>query len=176
MDDYRKFLDQNYEDDPSFLNPLNYAHLIALGRVSALASALENQIEIGIWILLDLSGHIGPIVTSELSFNGKILLLTSISRARITHESELSDLIQRINNAKKSYEKRNILIHSKWGPSTKYLHVWRDKVKSRGDLKLSSEEISEKEIIEIGDSLRESALSIGKWFNRIEVLNIDFIK
>jgi hypothetical protein len=90
------------------------AHLIALGRITADFSQLEDELCRLIWHLLDRDERLGQIVTAELPFKGLINLAGALARYRTSNAATLEEVEAALKSAIKVEQERNTIVHSTW--------------------------------------------------------------
>ncbi len=96
--------------------PLTEEHLTALGEITANFSLLDTHLDMCIERLM--SANIRPllmrIITSELSFNQKLSILSSLHTYKERDEKKQAELKALLARANQAQEKRNIVTHSTW--------------------------------------------------------------
>ena len=142
---------------------MNDDHLKALGRVVVNFNSLEVFLNFLIWILIGPDLKTGKIITSEVSFKGKITLLASLYRIKIKDIKKDSDVNGLIKRLIKAEDERNKVIHSSWVIDEKNTRITRYKItaKLKRGLKDEFEEMNDTDINKIADSINDVAKEIG---------------
>src|SRR3989344_6406300 len=130
---------------------MNDDHLKALGRVVVNFNSLEVFLNFLIWILIGPDLKTGKIITSEVSFKGKITLLASLYRIKIKDIKKDSDVNGLIKRLIKAEDERNKVIHSSWVIDEKNTRITRYKItaKLKRGLKDEFEEMNDTDINKI---------------------------
>ena len=68
------------------------AHLVALGKITANFSQLEDELCRLIWYLLGPDEQLGQVVTAELSFRGLVNLAGALARHRTSDPGPLQEV------------------------------------------------------------------------------------
>lgn len=91
--------------------------IVAIGKVTLNFSGLEFSIKDFVWRLVGSDhGQIPQIVTSELSFDQLVKLLSSLHKTRDHDAAAQAELDAILGRAKAVEGERNQVTHSHWGP------------------------------------------------------------
>jgi hypothetical protein len=102
---------------------ISNAHLIALGRITANFSQLEDELCRLIWYLLGPDEQLGQVVTAELSFRGLVNLAGALARHRTSDPTTLQEVEAALKSAIQAEQERNAMVHSTW-----FAHSTQDEV------------------------------------------------
>ena len=140
-------------------------HLKVIGTIVANFSVLDEVISSWIALLIDTDSDTSDIVTAELSFAGKVALLSSLHRHRIEERSypskrisleleEMTELVKKISTAE---EKRNTILHSFWVSDEKPGTAKRYKTtaKRKTGLRFHSELVTVESLSEVAASIAD---------------------
>ena len=147
----------------------------ALGKVNVYFAALESQIEFLTWSLINSEQMIGQIITSELSFKGKVNLLSSIFIYRVENEEHQDELDAILTKAIQVEERRNVVVHSQWlggGPGPNHLRIKKTAKKGKG-IKHQFVHVSTEEIEGIADDASLVAGDLQDFLVKIHMPNPD---
>jgi len=86
----------------------------ALGEAVIWFEELDEQFSTAISFLLRRGDTVGQIVTAELSFKGKVNLLTAMFRQEVPQSKHLLQLDELAGACIQIEQKRNQVVHSKW--------------------------------------------------------------
>lgn len=142
--------------------PLSDEHFRAIGKITAIFAALEENVSFYIWLLIGGEQRLGQIITAELSLSQKVALLSSLYRYRSNSAEEPTELKELLSRVRQAEEKRNAIIHSVWGTGTTRETITRIKTtakRSRG-LTFQFQQTSVRDLDEIADFIAEVAKDV----------------
>lgn len=142
--------------------PLSDEHLRSIGKITAYFAKLELLVSFCIWSLIEGEQRLGQIVTAELSFSGKVALLSSLYRYRVNSPERLTELEELLDRVSQAEEKRNAMIHSFWGAGRTKETITRIKTtakRSKG-LKFHFQEMKVQELDEVADFIAGVAYDV----------------
>lgn len=139
----------------------------AIGQIAINFSDLEKEISSAVTYLLGSNREVGKIVTAELSFKGKLNLMSSLflncspeaAAAEMFH-----DLLKLCNRAE---ELRNQILHSSWLSTPVKGNVRRMKytAKMKNGLKDQDQEMSSGDLMDIADYISYAVSMVDEFFS-----------
>ena len=157
----------------------------AIGRIAIWFSGLEDEITHTIANILRLDETTSGILTAELSFKGKIHLLSSLVRARYdistsigssSLQEYLSELVARVFEAE---QLRNQIMHSSWiGPFLRDGRAERRKVTAKaakGHL-ITSEKVDSAYLLDIADFICYIMMEVENFRSTLPAMKGDLTK
>jgi hypothetical protein len=104
----------------------------AVGETVLWFEELDNQISTAISFLLRRGDDVARIVTCELSFRAKVLLLETLFRSERPESEHLDSLHELCSACFQIEQRRNQVVHSNWRPVVNGVGVTRHKFTARG--------------------------------------------
>jgi len=142
-------------------SPISEEHLVALGRVTANFSQLEDELNRLAW---DLVGDfiVGQIVTAELSFKALLNLVSALGRHRLGEAALMTELQEAIAKAATAEDERNVIIHSIWfaGHTNDDVHRVKITAKRKVGRRVQSEQVSPADIEKVAQHLAEATFVV----------------
>jgi len=142
-----------------FMLPLSQDHILAIGRVTAYFSLLENYTNTLIADLLELKSREDAVsVTAHMNYSSKIQLVKTLSSTKFDEDSELrKKLGEVINEMEISNVNRNKIVHASWyyySPSKNESGLLKQT--ARGKIKTTLEGFTPDKIDDIAVSIFET--------------------
>jgi hypothetical protein len=139
----------------------------AIGRIAINFAELEKELSSVISFLIGGNIEVGKIVTAELSFRGKLTLMSSLFH-RHNPESDIADrfrdLLRLCNQAE---ELRNQILHSSWLSAQIRHSVHRKKytAKMKQGLREQSVEMTSGDLMDIADLISYAISMVDEFFS-----------
>jgi hypothetical protein len=151
-------LEELHGSRETWVNPNNAELATALGWVTIYFNNLDLMVSNMIWLLVDArrDEHLGPLLTAEMPFRGKLSLLESLVRHRMPQPENVDPVRQFVVRAGQASEKRDVALHSVW--------AWRPDIAAHIQIKITAkgkqglhyrmDELQSSDVVEMGLFIR----------------------
>ena len=130
-----------------FMRAFTEAHLLAIGKVAAGWSQLEQTLAFALWRLAGVDNKTGTCLTAQIPNSARMLdALLALANLRGASEASLQTLKRFADKTYGLQEQRNRVVHDAWTFDPGLIHRWpltARKVVSDGPVQVTTEEIEE---------------------------------
>jgi hypothetical protein len=146
-------------------HPVTDRHLRQIGDITVSFALVENVMQGLAWSLIGRDQQVGQIVTAELSFQRLRALTLSLYRVKRGDDPGFDTLKELMGRAATVEQDRNRIVHSVWGAG-KGETITRIKAtaKEKQGLRFGFEEVTEDDLRQLGDALKELAHDIQRFW------------
>jgi hypothetical protein len=151
-------------------SPIGTAHLMALGKITANFSQLEDELCRLIWYLVGPDEQLGQVVTAELPFRSLVNLAGALVRHRTSDPRTLEEVEAALKSAIKAEQERNTMVHSTWFSHHTDDEVSRTKLTAKREYgrKVQFEMVTPEAIEQVATHIAEATFSVMQIYAKMQ--------